>query len=158
MLLPLLVQFLSHANLPITAIAHFVCLSPPHHHSYCHLSRPSSYHCVRAHPRVDPRPPCVQAEYVEGNNIIVEGDEGNNFYIIRDGEVKATKTGKGEVSKRLVRGDFFGELALLSSDKRQATITATKPTKVLALARAEFSRLLGPLSSQITSESAAKRS
>ena len=31
---------------------------------------------------------------MEGKNIIVEGDEGNNFYIIRSGEVKCTKGGQ----------------------------------------------------------------
>jgi len=99
-----------------------------------------------------------EAEFSEGQNIIMEGDEGNNFYIIRDGEVKATKIGKGEVSKRLTRGDFFGELALLSSDKRAATVTATKPTTVLLLGRAEFTRMLGPLAGLMGAEAASKRS
>ena len=32
-----------------------------------------------------------EAEYAEGKNIIVEGDAGNSFFIIREGEVKCTK-------------------------------------------------------------------
>ena len=41
---------------------------------------------------------------------------GDNFYLIRSGEVKCTKVGSAdEVSRRLKKGDFFGELALLSS-------------------------------------------
>jgi len=98
-----------------------------------------------------------EAEYPEGKNVIVEGDEGNSFYIIREGEVKCTKVGQGEVSKRLSRGAFFGELALLSSDKRAATVTATKKTAVLMLGRQEFTRLLGPLSDQIAAEGRAGR-
>jgi len=97
-----------------------------------------------------------EVEYVEGKNIIVEGDEGNNFYSIRSGEVKCTKGGQ-EVSDRLKRGDFFGELALLSSDKRAATVTATQPTSVLMLGRHEFIRLLGPVSSEIAAAARAKR-
>ena len=74
-----------------------------------------------------------------------QGDEGDKFYIIKEGEVKCTKGGS-EVSRRLTKGDFFGELALLSSDKRAATVTVTKPgTSVLTLSRAEFGRLFGTL-------------
>ena len=94
-----------------------------------------------------------EIEFPADANIICEGDEGNNFYIIRDGEVKCTKAGIGEVSRRLTRGDFFGELALLSSDKRAATVTATAPVTVLSLKRDEFTRLLGPLK-DIMSEAA----
>jgi len=97
-----------------------------------------------------------EVEYPSGKNIIVEGDEGNNFYIIRSGEVKCTKGG-AEVSKRLSTGDFFGELALLSSDKRAATVTTTADTTVLMLGRAEFVRLLGPLSAEIAAAATAKR-
>merc|ERR1719240_2015037 len=96
-----------------------------------------------------------EVEYPEGRNVIVEGDEGDKFYIIRDGEVKCTKGGK-EVSERLKRGDFFGELALLSSDKRAATVTSTMATTVLYLGRAEFIRMLGPLSDEIAAAAQAK--
>ena len=96
--------------------------------------------------------------FMAQQNIICEGDEGNDFYIIREGEVKCTKAGEGEVSRKLTRGDFFGELALLSSDKRAATVTATKPTTVLSLKRDEFTRLLGPLKDLISETAAASRS
>jgi len=97
-----------------------------------------------------------EMEYPEGKNIIFEGDQGDKFFIIREGEVKCTKNGK-EVSDRLGRGDFFGELALLSSDKRAATVTSTKPTTVLFLGRAEFIRMLGPLSAEIAAAAQARR-
>ncbi|KAL3893496.1 MAG: hypothetical protein SGPRY_014192 [Prymnesium sp.] len=97
-----------------------------------------------------------EVEYAADKNIIVEGDEGNNFYMIRSGEVKCTKGGE-EVSARLGKGDFFGELALLSSDKRQATVTSTQPTSVLMLGRQEFVRLIGPLDSEIKELAGQKR-
>jgi len=88
----------------------------------------------------------TEKEYDTGVNIICQGDEGDNFYIIRSGEVKCTQAGKTEeVSRRLKKGDFFGELALLSTDKRQATVTAVMKTTVLVLARKKFTDLLGPL-------------
>lgn len=98
-----------------------------------------------------------EREYPEGANIICEGDEGDNFYIIREGEVKCTKAGSGEVSRPLIRGDFFGELALLSADKRAATVTASKPTSVLFVTRAEFTRLLGPMADHMSAEALAAR-
>jgi len=85
-----------------------------------------------------------EEEYLPGTHIICQGDPGDNFYIIRSGEVKCTQ-GDKEVSRRLKEGDFFGELALLSTDKRQATVTATEPTTVLVLARDKFNAILGPL-------------
>jgi cAMP-dependent protein kinase regulator len=85
-------------------------------------------------------------DYREGETIVSEGQEGNDFYIIADGEVKVTKANsEEEVSRRLACGDYFGELALLSSDTRQASVTACKLTKCLRLDRRTFKRLLGPL-------------
>ena len=73
-----------------------------------------------------------EREYAEGARIIKEGDEGDYFYIIRDGEVKCTQeaTGEFEVSKRLRKGEYFGELSLLSAQRRAATVIATKKTQV----------------------------
>jgi len=93
-----------------------------------------------------------EVEYAAGRVIIAEGDEGNHFFIIRDGEVKCTQgPDQKVVCKPLTRGDFFGELALLSSDKRAATVTAVQPTTVLMVSRIEFTRLLGSLSDLIVS-------
>ena len=52
--------------------------------------------------------------------------------------------------KHLGRGDFFGELALLSTDQRAATVTAVQPTQVLMISRSEFTSMLGSLSDMIT--------
>jgi len=79
------------------------------------------------------------------------GDEGHDFYIVKQGEVKCTKAGRGEVSRRLTTGDFFGELALLKSDKREATVSATQDNTIcLCISRPAFTRMLGPLSEYMT--------
>ena len=86
-----------------------------------------------------------EMEYTAGHQVVVEGDEGNLFFIILNGEVKCTKMGSSEeVSRRLKTGDFFGELALLSAEKRAATVTTTVPTSVLTLDRATFNRMCAP--------------
>lgn len=91
-----------------------------------------------------------------GTRIVCEGDEGEAFYMILDGEVMCTKEGVGEVSKRLVKGDFFGELALLSAVTRAASVTAVEMTTTLALDRAAFTRLLAPLRERMAVAEAAQ--
>ena len=82
-----------------------------------------------------------------GDAVVREGTYGNDFYIIEEGEVRVTKPSRGpvEVCRRLGPSDFFGERALLSTEKRAATVTAVKPTQLLVLDRESFLRLLGPL-------------
>ena len=46
-----------------------------------------------------------EAEYAEGKNIIVEGDAGNSFFIIREGEVKCTKV---RAASQLLHGRYMG--------------------------------------------------
>ncbi|RHY58391.1 hypothetical protein DYB38_006882 [Aphanomyces astaci] len=59
--------------------------------------------------------------YEQGQPILEEGSQSNDFYIVSDGEVTCTKHGE-EVSRRLGSGDYFGEIALLSDEVRQATV------------------------------------
>ncbi|CCD22431.1 cAMP-dependent protein kinase regulatory subunit BCY1 NDAI_0A02730 [Naumovozyma dairenensis CBS 421] len=81
--------------------------------------------------------------YEAGEVIIKEGDTGENFYLIEYGECTVTKEGKGLLTTLKDR-DYFGEIALLKNVPRQATVTATKRTKVATLGRSGFQRLLGP--------------
>ena len=88
-----------------------------------------------------------EVEFAPGGIIIKEGAIGDAFYMIRDGEVKCTiaAAGDAEVSRRLVRGDCFGELELLSNNTRAATASAVTQTAVLMLDRDTFTRMLGQL-------------
>ena len=58
---------------------------------------------------------------------------------------KKRSTGDEIELLRLTSGDFFGERALLKSDKRAANVIATSSVQCLALGRDDFVRLLGPL-------------
>jgi len=77
----------------------------------------------------------------DGKTIITEGEEGNSFYIVAEGEATASKKDSSEVLN-YKPGDFFGELALLKDQPRAATVTSKGPCKVLTLDRKSFNRLI----------------
>lgn len=61
--------------------------------------------------------------------IVSEGETGDYFYIIKEGEAVVFQTGpNGRQHKvnHLFRADFFGERALLASEPRMATVSATR--------------------------------
>ncbi|KAK4879698.1 hypothetical protein RN001_007844 [Aquatica leii] len=76
--------------------------------------------------------------YCTGDVIVRQGDHGDKFYIISAGNVTVTTESQGEVGK-MGRGEFFGQLALLNDDVRQATVTADPPgVECFSLSRPEF--------------------
>ena len=76
------------------------------------------------------------------NEIIVQaGDVGDSFYILRAGRaVVLSRT--GSIFNTLGRGDYFGEAALLTNEKRNATIQALTPVEVLSLSKQQFDGLI----------------
>lgn len=83
--------------------------------------------------------------YNPGDIIIKKGQEGNIFYIVKEGVVSVTEMGAQFSDHTLTVGEYFGERALLTGEPRAATITAQTAVKVLALDRESFNSLLGPL-------------
>jgi cAMP-dependent protein kinase regulator len=71
-----------------------------------------------------------------GTDVVREGDAGDAFYVVGDGEVVVTKRGT-EVA-RLGRGSYFGELSLLDPAPRSATVTAASTVTVVGLHRDAF--------------------
>lgn len=66
----------------------------------------------------------------EGEDIVVEGNEGDSMYFIRSGEVLVhTVNPMGEKIHlaELKAGDFFGEVSLIQGKPRTATVTAVSP-------------------------------
>ena len=67
--------------------------------------------------------------------ILREGDTSKEMYIIHEGEVRVTKMIAGNETElgTMGKGDFFGEMSLLESEARTATIVAIIPTKCLVI-------------------------
>lgn len=83
----------------------------------------------------------------DGEVVVRQGDPGDKFYIIVEGEVKVLQrqadATQAEVA-RLHPSNYFGEIALLTNRPRAATVVAVGPAKCAQLDRDAFSRLLGP--------------
>mmetsp|Transcript_58012 Transcript_58012/g.123237 ORF Transcript_58012/g.123237 Transcript_58012/m.123237 type:complete len:373 (-) Transcript_58012:520-1638(-) len=84
-----------------------------------------------------------------GEEIITQGEPGDKFYILEDGTCAAYMTGtQGErkVAEYTSPGEYFGEVALLTSEPRKATIRATgEGCTVLSLSQEDFMLILGPI-------------
>jgi CRP-like cAMP-binding protein/Fe-S-cluster-containing hydrogenase component 2 len=77
--------------------------------------------------------------------IFNQGDPADAFYLIRYGFVKvAVSDGKGgeKVISYLNEGSYFGEIALLSNEKRSATISALNRVEIIKIAKADFEEIL----------------
>jgi CRP-like cAMP-binding protein len=74
-----------------------------------------------------------------GVRLVGEGATGHSFFVICRGE--AAVTSHGEEIATLGPGDFFGELALLETGRRTATVSTTEPSRVLVLFGSDFDRL-----------------
>jgi MFS family permease len=73
---------------------------------------------------------------VAGEVLIREGEPGDLFYLVADGEVAVT-TAAG-FATTLGRGEGFGEIALLNDTPRTATVTASSDASLYTLGREEF--------------------
>ncbi len=90
----------------------------------------------------------VPMRFDAGEEILRSGETGNHFYIITQGEVEVvqeTVDGREEPLRHLGPGTYFGEIALLQHTTRTATVRATTETRVLAIARQDFSALVESL-------------
>ncbi len=81
--------------------------------------------------------------YESGEEIVTEGAFDTDFYIIDRGRVSVfiSNAGKKPVAE-LAEGDFFGEMSLLTGEKRSASIVAKVETRLLKLNRDSMARLL----------------
>jgi uncharacterized protein YhbP (UPF0306 family) len=78
-------------------------------------------------------------DFPEGEVIARAGGPADKFFIVVDGEVEVGREGVGgDAPASLGPGQFFGELAILRDRPRTATLTARKPTRLLAMERDTF--------------------
>ena len=84
--------------------------------------------------------------YGAGENVFKQGEAGDAFYIVYKGKVAINlKKGFLSFSKQVAQlgeGDFFGEIALISREKRGATVTCLEPTQLFVLVAGDFEFIL----------------
>ncbi len=88
--------------------------------------------------------PGIQNQHFESGDFIFEqGDLGDSVYVIEEGECEVLREQKGEqeLLATLSRGEYFGEMALLSDRTRNATIRARTAMNVLIIPKADFDKL-----------------
>jgi hypothetical protein len=77
-----------------------------------------------------------QADYAAGQVVFHQGDHGDRFYVIADGEAEVI--GDGHVIRTLIPGEGFGEIALLRDTTRTATVSARTALRLFTLDRYHF--------------------
>jgi putative ABC transport system ATP-binding protein len=73
-----------------------------------------------------------------GNMVIREGEEGDKFYLIRQGEVVVRRGPEQREVARLHEGDYFGEMALLTGQPRNASVETTADSLLYTLSQEQF--------------------
>jgi CRP-like cAMP-binding protein len=81
-----------------------------------------------------------QIDLPAGKEMATEGDRGREFFVLLDGEADVTKA--GQHINTMHKGDFFGEIALVTKMPRTATVTATSDVDVLVITERDFDGLL----------------
>jgi small-conductance mechanosensitive channel/tellurite resistance protein len=77
-----------------------------------------------------------------GEPIIRQGEAGESFYVVVSGEVSVHAEGNAAEVARLRRGDFFGEMSLLTGEPRAATVIAARDSTLLCVDRRAFGEIL----------------
>jgi CRP/FNR family transcriptional regulator, cyclic AMP receptor protein len=83
---------------------------------------------------------CEDLQVEPGKVLCKEGQIGHEFFVLVDGKVRVTRTGRHVAT--LSGGDFVGEIALITEMPRTATVTAETPVRLFVLTRREFHAVL----------------
>uniref|UniRef100_A0A0A9ZB68 cAMP-dependent protein kinase type II regulatory subunit n=1 Tax=Lygus hesperus TaxID=30085 RepID=A0A0A9ZB68_LYGHE len=89
----------------------------------------------------------VPKSYQDGECIIRQYDAADGMYFVENGQVQISMLGDNNKEvpiKTVGKGDYFGELALVTHRPRAASVYANGPVKVAFLDVEAFERLLGP--------------
>eukprot|EP00457_Paulinella_chromatophora_P001815 gb/GEZN01001817.1/.p1 GENE.gb/GEZN01001817.1/~~gb/GEZN01001817.1/.p1 ORF type:complete len:839 (-),score=120.28 gb/GEZN01001817.1/:288-2729(-) len=85
--------------------------------------------------------------YLKGESVVKQGADGSEFFIVQSGDLSITVEDRNAGMMLEVGsyrpGDYFGELALLGSGKRAATVCAKDLCVCLSLKKADFEQILG---------------
>ena len=81
-----------------------------------------------------------EIDFPQGKVLIREGEQGREFFVLLDGEAEVRRKGRKLSSSG--KGEFLGEMALISRRPRNATVTATSALRALVIRDVEFRALL----------------
>ena len=74
-----------------------------------------------------------------GTTLATEGDNAYELFVIEAGNADVHK--RGEVVRKLGPGDVFGEIGLLATGTRTASVVATSPMRLVAMFSREYKQL-----------------
>jgi CRP/FNR family cyclic AMP-dependent transcriptional regulator len=77
-----------------------------------------------------------ERSFGEGDTITTEGESGIGFFVIEDGNASVSIGGK--IVRTLGPGEHFGEIALIDSGPRSATIVASTDLRCRGMSAWEF--------------------
>jgi len=83
--------------------------------------------------------------YIAGEYIFCQGDPGIGLYILIDGEVEITYADEKGICLRFAsfsKGDFFGELALVDGEKRNASAVAKTDVKLAVIFKPDLDEFI----------------
>ncbi len=100
--------------------------------------------------------------YCDGEIIFAQEEQGDSFYIVKEGEVLVTavnERGERYLERVMKEGSFFGEISLLTGDCRSATITAMNDVELFTMGKEDLRYILksNPQVDEIISSALAKR-
>jgi CRP-like cAMP-binding protein len=81
-----------------------------------------------------------EIDFASGSTLITQGERGREFIVIVEGDVEVRKNGRAVP----IRGgsEFFGEMALLTEEPRNATVVALTPVRALIITDRAFKALV----------------
>lgn len=89
---------------------------------------------------------CRHEAYGHEELIVKQGDRSSEMYVVERGQVRIETEVEGSPAPHIIsilgRGEFFGEMSMLTGEVRAASVVATEETEVLVLDRERFAPIL----------------
>jgi CRP-like cAMP-binding protein len=80
-----------------------------------------------------------EVEVPAGETLAEQGRFAHEFFVIEDGAAEVRQN--GDRIAELGPGDFFGEIGLLETERRTASVVATTPMRVIVMFQREFKQM-----------------
>ena len=81
-----------------------------------------------------------EIDFRSGKTLIKEGASGREFFVLAEGTAEISR--KGKRIDTAGPGEFFGEMALLTDQPRNATVTTTSDVDALVITASSFRSLV----------------